>query len=116
MVDNVALIEDADKAEALAKTYRGFSHLPTRKLDRKLKRQVRKRSKKTYKTSCDEPAEMPITIEELDKVIREAGNNKAAGPDRIPYEFIKHMGPIARSVLLKIYNLIWVEEQQLPRM
>ena len=116
VVDNVALIEDADKAEAFAKTYRGFSHLPTRKLDRKLKRQVRKRSKKTYKTSCDEPAEMPITIEELDKVIREAGNNKAAGPDRIPYEFIKHMGPIARSVLLKIYNLIWVEEQQLPRM
>jgi hypothetical protein len=26
------------------------------------------------------------------------------------------MGPIARSVPLKIYSLIWVDEQQLPRM
>ena len=116
VVNNVALIEDADKAEAFAKTYREFSKLPVRKEDRKLKRKVRQRTKKSYMPSCEQECEAPITIQELNRVIDEAGTNKAAGDDNIPYEFIKYLGPVARELIVKIYNLIWVDEFQHPRM
>jgi hypothetical protein len=37
-------------------------------------------------------------MEELERVIEEAGMNKAAGEDDIPYETIKHLGGKAREI------------------
>ena len=44
------------------------------------------------------------------RVIREASNNKAAGSDDIPYEFIKNLGPRAQDMLLEIYKRCWIGE------
>ena len=61
-----------------------------------------------------EESEQDITIEELNRVINEAGNNKAAGNDNIPYELIKNLGPKARSMILHIFNKCWSGEP-IPR-
>jgi hypothetical protein len=55
----------------------------------------------------EEESEQDITIEELNRVIEEAGSNKAAGEDNIPYELIKHLGPKARKFILLIFNKCW---------
>ena len=36
---------------------------------------------------------------ELERVIQEAGNNKESGDDDIPYELIKHLGKKAKPLL-----------------
>ena len=104
-VDGVALIDDKDKAEAFAKTYRKFSRIPARKCDRRVRKIVRRRMKK--RPGVEEESEQDITIEELNRVIEEAGSNKAAGEDDIPYELIKHLGPKARKFILLIFNKCW---------
>ena len=111
VVNGVALVEDKDKAEAFAKTYRGFSRLPSRKADRKLRRRVRQFLKSRPARTEEE---QDITMEELERVIGTAGNNKAAGDDDVPYEFIKRLGPRAKKFLLKICNRIWAGEE-VPR-
>jgi len=55
-------------------------------------------------------SEESIMIEELDRVISQAGLNKAAGEDDIPYELVKNLGQKAREMLLHIYNLVWAGE------
>ena len=114
VIDGVALVEDKDKAEAFAKTYRSFSRLKARKLDRALRRTVRNLNKKTkdYQPGL---SEQEITIEELNRVINEAGLNKAAGNDEISYELIKNLGPKARDFILKLFNKIWMNGAELPR-
>ena len=108
-VNGVALVDDTAKANAFGKTYRQFSKLPTRKSDRKFRRHIRKRLKR--KTTTQQESEQDITMEELNRVIEEAGNNKAAGTDDIPYELIKHLGPKARQMLLYIFNQCWAGEE-----
>ena len=45
-------------------------------------------------------SEQDITTEEINRVINEAGKNKAAGNNNIPYKLIKILGPKARSMIL----------------
>ena len=54
-------------------------------------------------------------MEELERVIRDAGNNKSAGEDDPPYEFANHLGPKAKAMILFIFNRIWAGEN-LPTM
>ena len=112
IMDGIARVDDKDKSEAFAKTYRKFSKLPTRKADHKLQRSVRKRMKK--KPSCSEESEKDISMREMERVINQTGNFKAAGEDEIPYELIKKLGPKAKELLLRIYNMIWANSE-LPR-
>ena len=46
-------------------------------------------------------------MEELERTIKEAKNNKAAGEDDIPYEMLKNLGPKAKDLLLHLYNKCW---------
>ena len=39
-------------------------------------------------------------MQELQRAIDESANNKAAGEDDVPYEFLKHLGSKARNMLL----------------
>ena len=51
-----------------------------------------------------EESEKDITMQEMQRAIEEAANNKAAGEDDIPYECLKHLGPKTREMLLHIYE------------
>ena len=46
-------------------------------------------------------------MHELERVLDEAANNKAAGEDEIPYEFLMWLGTKARQLILFIYNKVW---------
>jgi hypothetical protein len=104
-VDGVALLDNRDKANAFAKTYRSFSRLPVKKSDRAVQRNVRKGLKR--RTVEMQECEQNITMNELNRVIDAAGLNKAAGEDDIPYELVKRLGRKAREMLLHIYNQVW---------
>ena len=53
-----------------------------------------------------------LTRKEFDDAIRHMSNNKAAGPDSIPVEAIKHC-PTVRNALFQIVNTMW-EEESIP--
>ena len=113
VVAGTTYVEDADKAEQFAKTYRSFSKLPVAKEDRVLRRYNRKHMKR--KPGPAEESEQPLTWTELDRVINEARSNKAAGEDDIPYELIKNLGPKAKELLLHLYNRCWDGEGIPPK-
>ena len=46
-------------------------------------------------------------MEELERGINNAKNNKAPGDDDIPYELIKNLGNGAKRLILHMYNAIW---------
>ena len=112
IIDGVAYTTDKDKANEFAKTYKSFSILPVYKEDRKLRRTVRKNLKR--KPLIPESSECDIKMEELERALKETDSNKAAGEDRIPYEFLTHLGPKAKLMLLTLYNKCW-EGDELPR-
>ena len=62
------------------------------------------------KPQAHQESEQNFTLEELESVIAEAKNNKAAGEDDVPYEFIKHPGSNAKQFLLYLYNRCWEGE------
>lgn len=47
---------------------------------------------------------LPITLQEIDVALRSARLG-AMGPDLIPYQFLLHLAPHMKSLLLKIYNI-----------
>lgn len=106
-VDGISYIADEDKAEQFAKTYRGFSKLPSRKEDRVIKRKVREARKRARGSYTLQECEKDITASEVLNVIRQAKNNKAAGQDDVPYEMLKHLGPKGMDMLVHIYRRCW---------
>ena len=108
-IDGMAYTEDGQKAEQFAKTYRATSKLPVKKEDRRFKREVRRGMKLTIPRVAYE-SEGELVIEELDRTIKGLKSGKAAGPDDIPNEFIKNLGPRAKRALLRLYNRVWAGE------
>jgi ribonuclease HI/exonuclease III len=107
-VDGVDYVEDKDKAEQFAKTYRGFAKLPIRREDRRMRKDNRNwMGQQTALQAC----EVEFSMSEMERVIEETKNNKAAGEDEIPYELIKHLGRKAKELLLAIYNRCWAGEE-----
>ena len=82
-VDNVYYVNDIDKAEQFAKTYRGFAKLAVRKEDRVAHTRNRLRLMMGRGESRDE-SEQPLTIEELGSaradVPRTKSSNWYSGP------------------------------------
>ena len=107
-VDGVSHTTDSAKAEQFAKTYRRFSKLPVRKSDRQVRKKIWRHAKR--KDTILEESEKDISMEEMDRVIMAMSNNKAPGRDDIPYEFIRHLGPKAREMLLCLYRKCWSGE------
>ena len=67
-----------------------------------LRRYNRKHTK--LKPGPAEESEQPLTWTELERVINEPKNNKAAGEDDIPYQIIKNLCPRAKELPLHLYN------------
>jgi hypothetical protein len=105
VVENKAYISDKAKANQFSKTYKGFSKLPTRKEDRKIRKIVRK-ALEEGEEGVDE-SERDITMHEMMRAINDSSANKAAGDDDIPYELIKHLGTKAKQFLLMLYSKCW---------
>ena len=97
-VNGVGYVEDKDKAEQFAKTYKGFSKIPKRSTDRPMRRSIYERLRSRV-TGPSEESEQDLTMQEMERAIFGASNNKSAGSDDIPYEFIKHLGPLAKEYL-----------------
>ena len=103
--DGKSYTDDKDKANLFAKTYRGFAKLPIQKEDRITRKYIRRRMKR--RPLVHQEAEQEFTMEEMDRALSEAKNNKATGEDDIPYEMLKNLGEKAKEVLLWLYNSCW---------
>ena len=55
----------------------------------------------------------PFTIQEVEKAVETLKNNKACGWDKIAAESIKKGGNAINQMLLKIFNLAWLEGKTL---
>jgi ribonuclease HI len=109
VVNGTAYTSNRDKAKQFAKTYKSFSILPVCKEDRKLRRTVRRNFKRVKLLPPDE-SEGDITMAELESAIKEVDLEKAPGGDDITYEFLKHLGPNAKEMLLHMFNRCWKGE------
>ena len=63
------------------------------------------------KVSVSEESEQDLTMEELKRTINQAKKNKAAGEDDVPYEFLQHLGPTVKQLLLIMFNICWAGEE-----
>ena len=57
------------------------------------------------KTDINEELNKPFTMTEFQTIISKLKNNKAAGPDRIPNEFLKHVTNEIKAIILNFLNL-----------
>ena len=67
---------------------------------------VEEKNALNFEDNVGEQYNLPFTVEELEEVIRTAGNT-SCGPDRIHYKMIKRLPKNATNHLLAIYNRIW---------
>jgi len=54
---------------------------------------------------------VPFTLAELKTVLRSLRRRKAAGPDEIANEFLKHLGPLGQEALLALCNASWARAE-----
>ena len=64
--------------------------------------------------NSSEILDQPISINELILSLKNCKNEKAAGPDKISYEFLKNLPQVAIDCLLHTYNRLLIEEHNLP--
>ena len=98
------IVTDRDKAEAFVQEYAKVSRqVRVPKLERATKRQLREEYH-----SCRECGERrdgacgPFNMQDMVREISRLQLKKAPGPDGISNEMLRHLGPVARKVLLTI--------------
>ena len=111
------LVTNKEKAEAFVKSYAHVSRqVRVPRVDREAKKKLAAPEMKNCnecggeKTGCC----APFTQAELVQQLRRCKLKKAPGPDGISNEMLRHLGPIARSALLHLFNLSW-ETGMVPR-
>ena len=76
-------------------------------LEKEIWKETRKKKTRRTKKIWNELAEIdlaPFIMMELNEVLKELKNEKAAGPDENPNEFWKWLSPHAKEILLKVFN------------
>jgi ribonuclease HI len=91
-----------EKANALCKHFKSIS-TPQGHIQAKL-------PKITYVDEPDDCYNKIFNTEELEYAISRLDNKKAPGPDKIHTEFLKHLGPKAKKLLLAVINSSWTKE------
>ena len=112
------LITDHDKANAFVRTYAHVSRqVRERNVDRDVKKKLANPAWKRCR-ECDGGREDgccgPFQMEELVRQIQLSKLKKSPGPDGISNEMLRHLGPVARSALLRLINASWAESE-VPR-
>ncbi|KAF0303168.1 RNA-directed DNA polymerase from mobile element jockey [Amphibalanus amphitrite] len=102
-------VEDRTKAAAFAKQYASVSRQVRNKLqDRKTKSELtRLRAEPCVCSDARTEACSLFTPQELDTQLRNMKCGKAPGPDDICAEHLRHLGPGAKTTLLRLLNLSW---------
>ncbi|KAI5752692.1 hypothetical protein M8J77_019486 [Diaphorina citri] len=80
-----------------------------KKEERKIKREIKNSNLKanTLPISTKETFSKNFNLTELNQAIKKLRNKAAPGIDKIHPEFLKNMGPKAKSRLLDLYNFSW---------
>ena len=101
--------EDRDKAEAFARMYAGVSrHTRVRRRDRDVKSSLKKEKERPCVCGGHRSgACQPFSRQEMLNQLRKLKSKKAPGLDDVCAEHLKHLGPIAQEVLLRLVNLSW---------
>ena len=90
------------KANIFANHYSGISRLNLSKENRSETRSLKERLKLARSNNI---LAQPFTLSELKSAIQRMKSQGAAGPDKVPPNFLKHLGPKALRKLLDLYNL-----------
>ncbi|KAF0303793.1 hypothetical protein FJT64_024266 [Amphibalanus amphitrite] len=105
------IIEDRAKANAFVRTYAAVSkQVRCPKRDRPVKKElVSLRDNGCTCLDTKEEACAPFSMKEMEAQIRVLKSRKAPGPDQVCTEHLRHLGPTAKSVLLRLINQTWAD-------
>ena len=92
-------------AKIFSKEYQKVSNIPVPTESTKAVRGEMR--KDTSSDNLPDAMHKPITMAELKKAIKKLKKKKSPGPDGITNEMIIHLGSLAMSKLLDIFNLSW---------
>ena len=100
------LLTDKKAANEFAQLYRRESTLPltTKKVGDMKEKLKQEEKQKNVPSPC---LNSTLKISELNSAIRSLKPKKAPGPDGVSNDMLKHLGPIARKMLLEIFNRSW---------
>ena len=100
------LLTDKKAANEFAQLYRRESTLPltTKKVGDMKEKLKQEEKQKNDPSPC---LNSTLKISELNSAIRSLKPKKAPGPDGVSNDMLKHLGPIARKMLLEIFNRSW---------
>ncbi|GFU72950.1 reverse transcriptase domain-containing protein [Trichonephila clavipes] len=105
---------DRQTANLLVQHYEQASKLNFSREDRKQKKIYRQALNQSKSYNQNDDFSNDITLEELDSAISSLDPKKSPGIDLIFGSMIKHFGVVlARSILLKIFNLSWSTDKLL---
>ncbi|KAF0314117.1 putative RNA-directed DNA polymerase from transposon BS [Amphibalanus amphitrite] len=104
-------IEDRAKANAFVRTYAAVSkQVRCPKRDRPVKKElVSLRDNGCTCLDTKEEACAPFSMKEMEAQIRVLKSRKAPGPDQVCTEHLRHLGPTAKAVLLRLINQTWAD-------
>ena len=85
-----------------------FENISTITIPEDRKKEV-EQEENTYRNDDrgDEVMEKDFTKEELEQGLRQMKKEKSPGPDGITNELLQHLGPVAKEILLRIFNASW---------
>ena len=100
------LLTDKKAANEFAQLYRRESTLPltTKKVGDMKEKLKQEEKQKNDPSPC---LNSTLKISELNSAIRSLKPKKAPGPDGVSNDMLKHLGPVARKMLLEIFNRSW---------
>ena len=105
--ENEKQLTQKEAANHLVTKFSEISDIPINpERDRSL-RQEQRQHRRQVGEPADDVMTSPFTLEELNSSIDDLQEKKAPGPDNIPNDMLKHLGPAAKKKLLSIYNTSW---------
>jgi hypothetical protein len=102
VVNGKKLSSNKVKADAFIEHYADVSKLNFSKEERKTNRKAKRMIRKAQ--HVDAESTTSFTMQELEKAIQKMKTKGAAGEDEIPPSFLKALGPLAKEMLLGIFN------------
>ena len=104
IVKDQVTLTGKDAANCFIDTYEEISNLGVPEERRK---QVHEDSKNQPSPEPPEHMNKPFTKKELDEALATLQSKKSPGPDKVTNEMLIHLGPIAKTRLLTLFNNSW---------